>query len=350
VDSRVSLRWLSLVVLLALCVYLCWQILLPFLNVLLWAVVLAVVFAPVHARIEQRIARRGIAAAVSTLLVVVTILGPVTFITIAVVNEARGVAAALGAHEGPWLDLTSPTFGPLLRWLSQYVDLEQLQSPDFVREKLQALSGSLAVGTLGLVGGVLAAVAQMLLVIFTLFYLFRDGAAISRAASELVPLEEQQLIGVVSRTRDVIGASVYGVVMISAIQGALGFFIFWALGLPSALLWGVVMFFLSMIPMAGAFLVWAPAAVYLAATGSWGKALILVIWGVLVVGSIDNVLSPRLVGRRASMHELLIFFSVLGGIQLFGVLGVVLGPVVIAVTLALVDMMRTTNAPRAPII
>jgi predicted PurR-regulated permease PerM len=349
VDSRVSLRWLSLVVLLALCVYLCWRILLPFLSVLLWAAVLAVVFAPVHARIERRIVRRGLAAAVSTLLVVVTILGPVTFITIAVVNEARGLAASLGAHEGPWLDTASPRLGPLLGWLSQYVDLDQLQSPDFVREKLQALSGSLAVGTLGLVGGVLAAVVQMFLVVFTLFYLFRDGAAISRAASELIPLEEQQIVDVVSRTRDVISASVYGVVMISAIQGALGFFIFWALGLPSALLWGVVMFFLSMIPMAGAFLVWAPAAVYLAATGTWGKALILVIWGVLVVGSIDNVLSPRLVGRRASMHELLIFFSVLGGIQLFGVLGVVLGPVVIAVTLALVDMMRATNAPRAQI-
>jgi predicted PurR-regulated permease PerM len=349
VDSRLSLRWLSLVVLLALAVYLCWQILLPFLNVLLWAVVLAVVFAPVHARIARRIARPTPAAALSTLLVVVTILVPVTFITIAVVNEARGLAASLGAHEGPWLDPNSPWLGPVTRWLAQYVNVDQLQSPEFIRDKLQALSGSLAVGTLGIVGGVLAAVVQMFLVIFTLFYLFRDGAAISRAAAELVPLEEQQIVGVVSRTRDVIAASVYGVVMISAIQGALGFFIFWTLGLPSALLWGVVMFFLSMIPMAGAFLVWAPAAIYLAATGTWGKALILVIWGVLVVGSIDNVLSPRLVGRRASMHELLIFFSVLGGIQLFGVLGVVLGPVVIAVTLALVDIMRATNAPRAPI-
>lgn len=342
-DSRFPLRWLALIVLLGAAVYLCWQILQPFLLVLLWAVVLAVVFAPAHQRITARVASPTIAAAVSTLLVVVTILGPVTFITIAVVNEARNAAAALGAHQGPWLDPQSPIAGPMLRWLAQYVDVQQLQSPDFVREKLQTFSASLALGTLGLVGGVLAAIVQVFLVVFTLFYLFRDGRAISTALFDLVPLEEAQMNGVVARTRDVIAGSVYGVVMISAIQGALGCFIFWALGLPSALLWGVVMFFLSMIPSAGAFLVWAPAAIYLAVSGAWVKAIVLAVWGVLVVGAIDNVLSPRLVGKRTSMHELLIFFAVLGGIQAFGVLGVVLGPVVIAITQALMEIVREAN-------
>ena len=142
-----------------------------------------------------------------------------------------------------------------------------------------------------------------------------------------------------------IAATVYGVLAISAIQGTLGTFIFWALGLPSPLLWGVVMFFLSMIPMAGAFLVWVPAALYLAITGAYIKAGILVVWGVLVIGSIDNVLSPRLVGRRASLHELLIFFAVLGGLQVFGVLGLVLGPVVVAMTLALIEMARQAGHP-----
>jgi predicted PurR-regulated permease PerM len=333
----------ALIALLAVAVYLCWQILQPFMNVLLWAVVLAVVFAPIHQRICRRIANPAVAAGVSTLLVIVTILGPVTFITVAVINEARSVAAVLGAHEGPWIDPGSPVFGPALRWLGQYVDVTQLQSPEFVREKLQGWSAALAVGTVGLVGGVLAAIVQMVLVVFTLFYLFRDGRAISTALFDLVPLEERQMRGVVVRTREVIAGSVYGVVMISAIQGALGFFIFWALGLPSALLWGVVMFFLSMIPSAGAFLVWAPAAVYLAVSGAWVKAIALTVWGVLVVGSIDNVLSPRLVGKRTCMHELLIFFAVLGGIQVFGVLGVVLGPVVIAITQAIIEIVRETN-------
>jgi predicted PurR-regulated permease PerM len=107
------------------------------------------------------------------------------------------------------------------------------------------------------------------------------------------------------------------------------------------------MFFLSFIPMAGAFLVWVPAAIYLAVTGAYVKAIVLVVWGILVIGSIDNFLSPRLVGRRARLHELLIFFAVLGGLDVFGVLGVVLGPVVVAITLALIDMLRQAHRPPA---
>jgi predicted PurR-regulated permease PerM len=180
-----------------------------------------------------------------------------------------------------------------------------------------------------------------------MFYLFRDGDAIRRAAFDMFPLERAQTRDVFARTKEVVGATVYGVIVIALIQGTLGAFIFWVLGLPSPLLWGVVMFFLSMIPMAGAFLVWVPAALFLALSGAWGRAGILAAWGVLVVGSIDNLLSPRLVGQRTRLHELLVFFSVLGGLEVFGVLGVVLGPVVVAVTLAVIEMVRQANRPPA---
>jgi predicted PurR-regulated permease PerM len=344
-ESRLSARWVALIAALIVALYLCWQMVQPFTNVLLWAVVLAIVFRPVHARIDARLHRPWLSAAVSTLLVIVTILGPVTFITIAVIGELRSLALGLDAQQGPWLDPASPTFGPLVRWLGQYVDLQQLQSAAFVRERLQAWSGTLANGTLGIVGGVASTLVQMVLVVFTLYYLFRDGEAISAAMYDIVPIDRTQTHDIVARTKAVVGATVYGVLVIAAIQGALGCFIFWALGLPSPLLWGVVMFFLSMIPMAGAFLVWAPTAAYLAITGDWTHAVVLTAWGVLVVGSIDNVLSPRLVGKRTSMHELLIFFAVLGGIDVFGVIGVVLGPVVVAVTLALLEMIRQANRP-----
>ena len=165
------------------------------------------------------------------------------------------------------------------------------------------------------------------------------------ALYDIVPLEYEQSHDIVLRTREVIGATIYGVLAISAIQGVLGFLIFFLLGLPSPLLWGVVMFLMSMIPMAGAFVVWVPAALYLLLTGSYVKAILLAVWGVLVIGSIDNFLSPRLVGRRARLHELLIFFSVLGGLQVFGVLGLVLGPVLAAITLALIEVVRQANRP-----
>jgi predicted PurR-regulated permease PerM len=217
----------------------------------------------------------------------------------------------------------------------------------FLAQRMQTWGATLAASTLVVVGGAAGAIGQMVLVVFTLFYFFRDGENIQSAAYEMVPLRGAQWNNILSRTRDVIGATVYGVLAISAIQGTLGTFIFWALGLPSPLLWGVVMFFLSMIPMAGAFLVWVPAAIYLALIGSYVKAGILVGWGILVIGSIDNVLSPKLVGRKARLHELLIFFAVLGGLQVFGVLGLVLGPVVVAMTLALIEMAREAGQPVA---
>ena len=160
------------------------------------------------------------------------------------------------------------------------------------------MSGTLANGTLGMVGGVVSTVVQTFLVIFTMFYVFRDGDAIRHAFYDVFPLERAQARAVVARTSEVVGASVYGVLVIAAIQGTLGGFIFWVLGLTSPLLWGVVMFFLSMIPMAGAFLVWAPAALVLVVSGAWVKGLFLTAWGVLVVG-IDRQFPVTASGRQA---------------------------------------------------
>ncbi|MBL8969339.1 MAG: AI-2E family transporter, partial [Myxococcales bacterium] len=115
---------------------------------------------------------------------------------------------------------------------------------------------------------------------------------------------------------------------------------FWALGLPSAVLWSVAMMVLSLIPVTGAFVVWVPAAIYLAVSGAWISAILLTLWGTLVIGMIDNFLRPKLVGERAKLHELFIFFAVLGGLQVFGLLGIVLGPVVLAIAIALFDAFR----------
>jgi predicted PurR-regulated permease PerM len=133
------------------------------------------------------------------------------------------------------------------------------------------------------------------------------------------------------------------VLLIAGIQGFLGMVGFMICGLPSAVLWGVVMFLLSTIPMAGAAIVWIPAAIFLAATGKWGYAIFLAAWGGGVIGLIDNVLRPRLVGKRARLHELIIFFSVIGGLQVFGVLGLFVGPVVAAIALAMVEVFRQAN-------
>jgi predicted PurR-regulated permease PerM len=344
IESR-NIRWWLLLVVTAIMLYLCWRMLLPFLNVILWATVLVILFYPVHRRLLLRIKQPSLAALVSCVLVILIILVPIALITLAVVNELAGAAATVEASVNYLLDPNSRFTGPILNFLNRFTDLTQLRSQEFLVERLRGISGQLAGRTLGFIGGVLGAIVQTFFTIFTMYYLFRDGENISRTVRDSLPLEREQADSIMIRTREVIDASVYGVVTVAAIQGTLGGLAFWALGLPSAIIWAVVMTFLSMVPMLGAFLVWVPAAIYLALTGHYVKALLLAAWGTLVIGMIDNFVRPKLVGSRTRLHELLIFFSVLGGLNVFGVLGVVLGPVVLALTLSLIDVYRTAGRP-----
>jgi predicted PurR-regulated permease PerM len=218
----------------------------------------------------------------------------------------------------------------------------------YVVDQLRSMSATIAGGTFLFVGGVLVTFVKVIFVLLTMFYLFRDGQRIRTIMFESLPLERAQTQRIFDRTREVIAASVYGVLVIASIQAVLGEIGFVIVGLPSPLLWGVVMFFFSMIPMAGSFLVWVPACLYLVATGHWVWAIVLAGWCAGVVGMVDNVLRPRLVGKRTRLHELLVFFSVLGGLQVFGALGLVIGPVVVAITLALVDIFRKADRPSSP--
>lgn len=327
----------------AIALYLCWLMLQPFVAVLAWAAVLVIVFYPVHLRLLQRVKKPGISALLSCILVILTILVPVALVTIAVLNEFSGAMSSLQATIAYLLDPASPYTGRVLGWASQYVDIEQLRSGQYIFDRLKGVSGQVAGQTLGFIGGLVGVIVQIFFVIFTMYYLFRDGDKIFATVRDALPLERAQATAVMARTRDVIGASVYGVMAIAVIQGLLGGIAFWALGVPSAIVWGVVMTFLSMIPMLGAFLVWVPAAAYLALAGHPVKAVLMVLWGTLVIGLADNFLRPKLVGERTKLHELLIFFAVLGGLQVFGVLGIVLGPVVLAITLALVEVFRAAD-------
>jgi len=190
------------------------------------------------------------------------------------------------------------------------------------------------------VGGSLWALAQLLITFFTLFYLFRDRRLFLKGVRSLLPLSQSETDRLFARVADTIYATFYGTFAVSLVQGLLGGLMFWWLGLPSPLMWGVVMFLLSLVPVLGAPVVWGPAALLLAATGNWGKALILTVWGLVVIGSIDNLLFPVLVGDRVRMHALLVFFSVIGGLLLFGAAGLVLGPVAVVITTLLVEVWR----------
>ena len=182
-----------------------------------------------------------------------------------------------------------------------------------------------------------------------LFFLFREGAASRERVVSMVPLQADQVEHVFSDVRDVVVASVYGILTIGLRQGALVGIAFWILDLSSPVFRGMVTAFLSLIPIVGTRAVWVPAAIILVAGGHWAKSLILVAWGISIVHPVDNVLRPYLVGQRARLSAIYLFFAILGGVKAFGLIGLLAGPVVLSVALVLLGILRLNclNGDRA---
>ena len=333
--SRERALALVLIALTALAFYVCYRLAHPFLPAITWALALVVVTHPLHNWIVGSIKRPNLAAGLAVIIVGVLIVAPGIFMAQHLVSQAsRGVETLKTQTEsGQWRTVieSNPQLARALGWIEPHLD---------VRSVTERATNAVASRLSSFVGGSIWVVAQLLITFFTLFYLFRDRRAILRTVRSFVPLSQSETDKLFSRVSNTIYATVYGTFAVSLVQGVLGGLMFWWLGLPAPLLWGIMMALLSLIPVLGAPVVWIPAAIFLALMGSWGKALMLTGWGLIVIGSIDNLLYPILVGDKLRMHTLLVFFSVVGGLALFGAAGLVLGPVAVVVTTVLMDVWR----------
>jgi predicted PurR-regulated permease PerM len=178
----------------------------------------------------------------------------------------------------------------------------------------------------------------VLLTFYLLYYFLRDRRAAKDQIKICSPLTEYETGRLIERASDTIHAVIFGTVVAAAAQGALGALIFWLLGLSNPLFWGVAMALLAIVPLLGAFVIWVPAAAYLALSGEWGKAAVLVGWGTIVIGGIDNLLHPILAGGRLRLHTIPTFFAIVGGLMLFGASGLVIGPLVVTLTLTVLEI------------
>ena len=336
-DQVEQARWIAVLVVTAIALYLCWLMLSPFLGVLAWAIVLVIVFYPLHKKIASRIGRRSLSALVSCVLVVLVFVLPLTMLVVAVIQELTKVVPNLPTNLSELLSRQPAILGSLSQWLQARLGIDILGLQDFVIQQFRNLSERLLGASFSLVGNIVTSIVKAFFVIFTMYYLFRDADKIVDKLPDALPLSREQSKALIFRTQQVVSASVYGVVTIAALQGLLAGLAYWILGIPSPVLWAVLTAFVCMIPIAGSFLVWVPLAIYLIVTGHWTRAVLLIVWGALVISTIDNLLRPKLVGNQTKLHELFIFFSVLGGISVFGLLGIVLGPVVLAITLGLLE-------------
>lgn len=318
------------------------RLVLPFVPAFTWALTFAVLFAPVHRLNEARLKRPNLAAAVSVIMVAVIVVVPAILVASRLVEEAaRGASAIRTAIDsGQWRPVIEahPRVEPIVDWIGSQVDLPSLVAN--AASWLTNLSASF-------VRGSVAQAIGFLLTFYFLFYFLRDRRAALAALQNLSPLSENEMRQVASRVADAIHATFYGTIVCAVVQGTLGGLMFWWLALPAALLWGVIMALLAVVPVFGAFVVWIPAAAFLALDGRWGQALILTVWGSVVIGGIDNVIYPILVGNRLRMHTIPAFVAVVGGLVVFGASGVILGPLAVTVTLTLLEIWSARTAVEA---
>ncbi|HNV88789.1 MAG TPA: AI-2E family transporter [Methylotenera sp.] len=341
-SSLNHVHTLVLMMVTALGIYLCYSLVAPFLPVIVWALTLAVMFAPLQRWLEAKVRYSTVAALISILIIGFIVVVPAVFVgeqlLEQVVKGSQLIESKVDSGEWRRVLEAQPKLAPVVKKIERYVNL-----PEIVKT-LNAKLGSV-VGAV--VKGSLLQVLGFVLVFYVLFFFLRDRHLALKSMMALSPFTQMEMGRLFNQVGDTIHAIVYGTFAIAVVQGCLGGLMFWWLGLPAPLLWGLVMSLLAVVPMMGTSVIWAPAALFLALEGNLGSALILTLWGMLVIGTIDNLLRPIFVGNRLKLHTILAFMSIVGGLLLFGPAGLILGPVTLTVTIALLEIWLTRTSVRA---
>ena len=337
-------RAVFLLLLAAITVAFFW-VLAPYSGAVFWAIIMALLFHSTFERLTRALRGRRNAAALLTLLIIVLIVVlPMVFISISLVNEVSALVAHVRAGDinfRAYAQQILEALPPVVRTQMARFDLFDIQT---VIEKFSdgLLAGGQALTTraLSLGQNALVFVVNLVVMLYLLFFLLRDGSALARMVRETVPMAREQTHYLADKFSAVARATVKGNVVVAIVQGLLGGLAFWVLDIRGALLWGVVMAFLSLLPAVGASLVWGPVAIYLLAIGATWQGVALIAWGAAVIGMSDNVLRPLLVGKDTKLPDYLVLLTTLGGMSLFGISGFVIGPTIAALFMAVWALFR----------
>ena len=335
-------------------------VLAPFFGTLLWAVIIALLYAPMQRALLRRLGdRRNLAALITLGAVMLMVVLPFVFITAALVSEAAALYQRVQANPldpGQWF---RQAYQALPRWAADVLVRLDLADFEALQRRLAALlsQGGQLIATRALQIGqnTFELVTSLFIMLYIDFFLIRDGDRIVRALREAVPLTASHQRDLMGKFATVIRATVKGNVLVAVVQGALGGLAFWFLDVSGALLWAVLMAFCSLLPAIGAALVWGPVALYFVGSGQVAQAIGLTVWGVVVIGLVDNLLRPLLVGKDTRLPDYIVLITTLGGIAVFGIHGFVLGPVIAAMFISvwhIVMLGRRADGPKpeAPVV
>jgi predicted PurR-regulated permease PerM len=323
-------------------------ILWPFYGAILWGTLAAIVFAPLHARVLGSLPqRRNLAALICLLIIVTIVILPMTLLGLALLQEAASVYERIQSGELDLARMSRQFRDALPAWAIRQLNRSGLTSVGAVQESISAglmkSSQYLATQALTMGQGMLNFFISLCVMLYLLFFLLRDGRALVARIEEAIPLRAEQKSALLRKFTIVIRATVKGDMLVALLQGALGGLMFWFLGINAPLLWAVLMAILSLLPAIGAGLVWVPVAIYLLATDDLWQGIVLIAYGALVIGLVDNLLRPILVGKDTKMSEYVVLTSTLGGIAMLGFNGFVVGPVIAAMFIAAWEIFATSR-------
>jgi predicted PurR-regulated permease PerM len=328
-------------------------VLLPMFGAILWGLIAAILFSPLNRRLSRRLSgRRNMAALGTVLIIVATVIVPAVVLGILVVEQLAALYAEIQAGQINFSGYFGQFQQLLPSWAQDLLNRFGLTDLGAIRDRiatgLVSSFQAVAAKAVSIGQSAFSFVVALGVMLYLTFFLLRDAEALQRHVAAAVPLRSEQWQALAEKFAAVVRATIKGSIAVGIAQGSIGGIVFWAIGIRPALLWGVLMAVLSLLPAIGTGLVWAPVAIYLMLTGAIAKALVLIFCGVFVIGTVDNILRPILVGRDARMPDYVVLVSTLGGIEVFGFSGIVIGPVIAAMFIATWNIFtQSRGAPAA---
>lgn len=319
--------------------YLSFLVLRPFFAPIGWAIVLSIVFYPFYAFVLRYVRVRSLAALIALLVIFLLILGPFSYFSYLLASELGAISIKKSTE-----DVISLLDHPLVKALTgKFLSLMNTSQDELhhaISVRLGELTKSFVTHVPGGLGDVAGAFGNFVFMLFSLFFFLRDGADILEKARDYMPFGARHKHRLAKQVKDIVISTIYGGVAVAAAQGIIAAVAFLSLGVPAPILWGFATALCSFLPLVGSFIVWGPVTVYLLLKASVAKGIIMAVVGVFGISMVDNILRPIIIGGRTSMPMLLIFFSVFGGIQVFGLLGFILGPLVVALFFSVMSIFR----------
>mgnify|MGYP001569397344 CR=1 FL=1 len=303
----------------------------PFISAVFGAIVLAYLFHPVYEFIFKRIKNETICAFIVSILVLIVFFIPILFVGNALFKEASNLFFAV--RDFKIEDLSKNYIGYLNDFFGQNIDFSGL-----LNEALNRISIVLLQSVDNFIFDLPQKIISAFVMVFVMFYLFKDGKRLLFSVKEALPLKRKYKDDIAQKFNDTIYATMYGVVVTAIIQGIIGAIGFWIFDVSSPILWGGIMIILAMIPFVGAAFVWLPAALFKLGSGEATNGFGLLLYGLFVVSTIDNIVRPKIIGRRSKVHPALILIGALGGIKLFGLIGIIIGPLVLSILTVFFDI------------